>query len=480
MSEKIIIKKVNEVNVKVYAEPSTAHELSDYFTFSIPGARFHPKVRAKIWDGKIRLYNVLTKELYFGLTALVEDFAKERDYEVEYEFDNSADNFSLIEAKDFAESLDIPYEVRDYQLDAFVHAVRNRRGILLSPTASGKSLIIYLLLRYYNARTLIIVPTVSLVHQLASDFGSYGYNETDQILKITAGVDKSKDANVVISTWQSIYKLPASFYESFDVVIGDEAHLFKATSLVSIMTKLTDCKYRFGLTGTLDGTLTNKLVLEGLFGKVKKVITTSELIEQKHISNLFIKSLVLTYPEQTCKDVKKYTYQEEIDFIVRNEARNKFIKNLALSLKGNTLILYQFVEKHGDELHRLLKDCGRKVFYVHGGVDGEERNDIRAIVEKETDAIIIASYGTMSTGTNIRNLHNLIFASPSKSIVRILQSIGRALRKADNKETATLFDIADNLSHKTHINYTLEHYKERIRIYSSEGFDYKIYKVNLK
>ena len=324
------------------------------------------------------------------------------------------------------------------------------------------------------------MPTVSLVHQLASDFGSYGYNETDQILKITAGVDKSKDANVVISTWQSIYKLPASFYESFDVVIGDEAHLFKATSLVSIMTKLTDCKYRFGLTGTLDGTLTNKLVLEGLFGKVKKVITTSELIEQKHISNLFIKSLVLTYPEQTCKDVKKYTYQEEIDFIVRNEARNKFIKNLALSLKGNTLILYQFVEKHGDELHRLLKDCGRKVFYVHGGVDGEERNDIRAIVEKETDAIIIASYGTMSTGTNIRNLHNLIFASPSKSIVRILQSIGRALRKADNKETATLFDIADNLSHKTHINYTLEHYKERIRIYSSEGFDYKIYKVNLK
>ena len=135
MSEKIIIKKVNEVNVKVYAEPSTAHELSDYFTFSIPGARFHPKVRAKIWDGKIRLYNVLTKELYFGLTALVEDFAKERDYEVEYEFDNSADNFSLIEAKDFAESLDIPYEVRDYQLDAFVHDVRNRRGILLSPTA---------------------------------------------------------------------------------------------------------------------------------------------------------------------------------------------------------------------------------------------------------------------------------------------------------------------------------------------------------
>ena len=374
-------------------------------------------------------------------------------------------------------------EPRDYQLEAFVYAVRNRRALLLSPTASGKSFIIYLLTRYYNARTLIIVPTTSLVSQLASDFADYGFESDRYVHRIFSGQDKQTDKPIVISTWQSIYKLDKKYFEQFDVVIGDEAHLFKANSLSSIMSKLHNCRFRFGFTGTLDGTQTHRLVLEGLFGVVKKVTTTAELIEQKHLADFSIKAIVLKYPDDTKKLLKDASYQDEIDFIVRNESRNRFIKNLALSLdNGNTLLLFQYVEKHGKVLYNMIKnDAGdRKVFFVSGEVEGEEREQIRKIVETEQDAIIVASYGTFSTGVNIRNLHNIIFSSPSKSRIRNLQSIGRGLRMSDTKTSSTLYDIADDLSWKSKKNHTLLHFIERINIYNEEKFVYKIYTVGLK
>jgi superfamily II DNA or RNA helicase len=171
-------------------------------------------------------------------------------------------------------------------------------------------------------------------------------------------------------------------------------------------------------------------------------------------------------------------YQAEMDWLVRNDARNRFIKNLALSLKGNTLILFQYVDKHGKVLHDMLK--GDNVHFVHGGVDGGEREEIRHIVEQSSSSIIVASYGTFSTGVNIRNLHNIIFASPSKSKIRILQSIGRGLRKAESKDIATLYDISDDLIWKSKKNFTIQHFAERVKNYNEEKFDYKIYKVNLK
>ena len=382
-----------------------------------------------------------------------------------------------------AKKLKLPFEPRDYQLQAFAHGVRNSRAMLLSPTASGKSLIIYLLSRYYNKRTLIIVPTVSLVKQMIGDFQSYGYN--DDIHGITAGVDKETNCMYTVSTWQSIYKMPRKWFEQFDCVIGDEAHLFKAKSLTSIMTKLVKCPDRFGFTGTLDGTLTHKLVLEGLFGAVEKVTTTSELIDQGTLADFKVKCIVLQYPDDVKRIHAKDKYSEEVDFLVRNEARNRFIRNLALSLKGNTLILYQFVDKHGKILHQEISNRVKKsiddrpVHFVSGNVGGDERESIRHIVEKQTDAIIIASFGTFSTGINIKRLHNIIFASPSKSRIRVMQSIGRGLRKGNNKESATLFDIADNLSYKSRTNFTLEHFAERLKMYNDEHFEYTMYKVNL-
>ena len=484
MNEKVLISKHDEVYVKVRSEPSTAYELSEHFTFSVPGAKFSPAYRNKVWDGKIRLFNVMTGLIYAGLVPYIENFSREREYEVEYDGDFTLEEFSLSEAREFIKTIDLPtkYEVRDYQLDAFVHAVRNKRALLLSPTASGKSLIIYLLARYYNARTLVIVPTTSLVSQLSSDFSDYGYGDASNIHGITAGKSKETDLDFTISTWQSIYKMPKKFFEQFDVVIGDEAHLFKAKSLVAIMSKLIDCKYRFGFTGTLDGTQTNKLVLEGLFGAVKRVTTTADLIDQKHLAQFKIKAIVLSYDEDTRKMVSKMNYQDEIDWIVRNQSRNKFIKNLALSLEGNSLLLFQFVEKHGDVLFDMIqKSAGeRKVYYVAGKTGAEDREYVRKIVENEKNSIIVASSGVFSTGINIRNLHNVVFTSPSKSRVKNLQSIGRVLRKSESKDSAVLYDIADDLSYKSKQNYTIQHFKERVKIYSEEQFPYKIYPVSLK
>jgi superfamily II DNA or RNA helicase len=294
-------------------------------------------------------------------------------------------------------------------------------------------------------------------------------------------IDRDKP-NVYISTWQSLYKLPKEYFKQFDLVIGDEAHLFKSKEISELMCKMTNAKYRFGTTGTLDGTKTHKLVLEGLFGPVRKIITTKELMDQGHVADFLIKCLLLKHPDSVCQALKTATYQQEIEYLILNESRNKFISNLALSLKGNTLVLYQYVDKHGKLLHEMInREIGeRKCFLVYGKTEGEVREEIRHIVEKEKDAIIVASYGTFSTGINIKNLHNIIFASPSKSRIRNLQSIGRGLRKSDTKDSAVLYDIADDLRWKKHENFTLRHFAERIKIYSEEKFVFKIFKIEMK
>jgi superfamily II DNA or RNA helicase len=479
----LIVSKENEVYMKVDAEPVIRQELTDFFTFMVPGAKFMPAYRNRVWDGRYKMYNAMTKELYLGLLPYVEKFAEERDYEIEIQDNlNLANNFSLKEANDFVTQLKTKFESRDYQLDSFTYCVRNNRALIVSPTASGKSFIIWLLSQWYqNERMLIIVPTTSLVHQMRSDFIEYGTNP-DDIHIIMSGQEKDVKAKITVSTWQSIYKMKKSFFSKFDVAIGDECHLFKAKSLTSIMTKLVDCKYRFGFTGTLDGTNCHKLVLEGLFGQVKQFVKTKELIEKKHLANFKIKCCVLKYPEEEAKLMRGASYQDEIDFIVSHQRRNKFIRNLTISLSGNTLLLFQYVEKHGKILYDDISQAAgneRKVFFVSGQTSAEDRENVRAITEKEKNAIIIASYGTFSTGINIRNLHNVIFSSPSKSRIRNLQSIGRGLRLGDSKTSACLYDISDDLRYKKNNNYTLNHFAERIKTYNEEEFDYKIYNINL-
>ena len=488
------ITKKNEVFLQVHTEPSTARALSDFFTFEVPGAKFMPAYRNRIWDGKIRLFSPSNGELYTGLlpylTKYLDDY--EEDYTVSEELqDEKSIDRQILDG--FIRQLRLrsrgkSIKPRDYQINAVEYAIRKHRALLLSPTASGKSLIIYILVRYYmllledNAtdKILILVPTTSLVEQMSSDFIDYGWQEA-YIQKVYSGYDKVVSKRVVISTWQSLYKMPKKYFEQFGCVVGDEAHLFKAKSLTSILTKLHLCKYRFGLTGTLDGMQTHRLVLEGLFGSLNKVVTTKELIDEKTLSSFKIRSIVLTYPEDECKLVKDMKYQDEIDYIVTHQKRNKFIKDLTLSLNSNTLVLFQFVEKHGSVLYSEIKNAtDRQVFYVFGGTDTQTREQIREITEKEKNAIIVASYGTFSTGINIRNLHNIVFASPSKSRIRTLQSIGRGLRRSESKDSATLYDIADDFTYKSKRNFTINHFMERINIYNEEQFDYEIKRIKLK
>ena len=487
MTEKIILHKKNEAFISVECERSVAQELSDYFCFYVPGFQFTPAYKQKLWDGKIRLFNLRDYTIYHGLVSYIQKFSKEREYKLVVDDKiSTTENFSLVEAVDFCRTLNLPFEPRDYQLQAFVNAVRNKRILILSPTASGKSLIIYIIIRYLlqneYKKGLLIVPTTSLVEQMYSDFSSYGFNSDEFCHRQYAGKEKTTDKFLTITTWQSIYKNEAEYFEQYDFVLGDEAHQFKAKSLTTILSGCINANYRIGTTGTLDGTQTHRLVLEGLFGPVFKAITTSELIERKELAAFRIKCLILKYSEQICKESKKWDYNQEIEYIVTNKVRNEFIKNLSLSLEGNTLILFNFVEKHGKFLYEMIlsKSKNRKVFFVFGGTDVESRESVRSITEKESDAIIVASYGTFSTGVNIRNLHNIIFASPSKSRIRNLQSIGRGLRKGDNKEIATLFDIVDDMRVGKYTNYVLKHFIERCRIYDEEKFNYKFYNIELK
>ena len=483
----LILHKKNEAYIQFECERSIAQELAEFFTFRVPGYQFTPAYKNKLWDGKIKLADLRSYTIYHGLVPYIQDFCKTREYTLDIDSSISNTNiFSIKEAEEFISTLKLPFEVRDYQLKSFIQAIRNKRLLLISPTASGKSLILYLILSYLQysdcKKGLLIVPTTSLVEQMYSDFKSYGYNSEEYCHRQYSGKDKSINKFLTITTWQSIYKNSPDYFEQFDFVLGDEAHQFKAKSLATIMTGLSLAEYRIGCTGTLDGTQTHRLVLEGLFGPVYKATTTKELMDNKQLSKFKIKCLILKYPEEVCKLSKKWDYKEEIEYIVLNTARNAFIKNLTLSLKGNSLILFQFVDKHGKVLHHIIKEEAgkRKVFFVYGGTDTEVRESIRDITEREKDAIIVASYGTFSTGINIRNLHNVIFASPSKSKIRNLQSIGRGLRLGDNKEEAVLYDISDDFRIGKHVNYTLTHFAGRCKMYDDEKFNYKFYNIEIK
>ena len=339
----LVISKKNEVYLHIQAEPHIYYELADQFTFDVPNAKFAPAYKSKYWDGKIRLFSTQTGEIYIGLLDRVIQFCKDHKYAYEFR-DNKFyglpfeinEGISKEGVKDYMTAIS-RHAPRDYQIEGVYDALRHNRKLLISPTASGKSLMIYSLVRYYvekQQNILIVVPTTSLVEQMYKDFADYGWNVGSYCHKIYAGKERETDSQVIITTWQSIYKLPKQYFSRFNVVVGDEAHQFKSKSLISIMTKLCDAKYRFGFTGTLDGSQTHKWVLEGLFGPSYKIIKTDELMQKGHLAKLDIKVLLLKHSPQRFE-----VFEDEVQYIINHQKRNNFIKNLALDLKGNTLIL---------------------------------------------------------------------------------------------------------------------------------------------
>jgi superfamily II DNA or RNA helicase len=647
--ESITLKKKDHVHYQVITSRSIQMELGDHFSFYADGFKHMPAYKNGTWDGKIRLFNIKTREIFVGLLHHVLAFAKSRDYEVilndsiknDVSVDDSIDNnVTTDQIIDFASSLLISsrgnnISLRDYQADAIVHGINSKRAVLISPTGclsgntkiqakvkdalidrpmsytmkeiydmyqnnvnisihtqygykniigaytkegpgriinyndgsntvghvnhkiliknnfhtekftnlvdikigdiayspvgsdkmvignnecpyskwydfsvnhesesyiqngilhhnSGKSLIIYILMRWFiakysNFKILVIVPSTALVEQMYNDFADYSnkddsFDVESNVIKIYSGYEKINNSTIVCSTWQSIFKLPNDWFSSFSCVIVDECHQAKANSIQTIMGKLINTPYRIGLSGSLDGSKVNSLLLEGVFGEIKKVTQTKTLIDRGELSKLNINVLMLNHSSENKinnKDKNK-EYQKELEWIVTNNKRNNFIAKLALDLNGNTLILFQYIEKQGEILKTKieeLKDENRKLFYIIGESKTKEREKSRGLIEQEKDAIILANYQIFSQGINIRNIHNIIFASPSKSQVRVLQSIGRGLRKSDDGRATTLYDIADDLSYGKYKNHTLRHYMERVEIYINEKFPFKVFEM---
>jgi len=487
---------INAVNIRVRTEPGILMELSDNFTFFAENYKFHPKYKARMWDGKLRLINRLTAVCYAGLALRIKKFCDDRGYTLSWDSQLDYENVSRAEVLAHLDSLKLPewLEIRDYQVDAITKCLRSRRRTLLSPTSSGKSFMIYAILQWYKKKTLVIVPTIGLVQQMQSDFESYGFKGV--IDTSMGGLLKDNDipADIVITTWQSLdngkKKMPKEWFDQFTVVFGDEAHGAKAASLIKIFSNMENTPYRFGTTGTLPGNILSQHTIEGLFGAQYQTTTTRELIDDGHAADIKIKCIVLRYPEDVRKEfhkgvydpktksTRKKTYAEEIDFIVNYVRRNDFIKNLALSLKGNKLVFFR-LKDHGEKIFSALEGQ-TNAFYIDGSVKGTEREDIRKALEEEENAILVASLGTTSTGVSINRLHHMIAASPSKSKIKVLQSIGRMLRQHKEKTHAVLYDIVDDLSHGKKRNFTLQHFEERSKIYDHENFDYKIYTVSIK
>lgn len=494
MADKVHLEYVNDAYIRVRADPSILMELSDTLTFFKENYKFDPKYRNKIWDGKIRLVNRLTGVLYAGLAHRVMKFCKANGYEFSFDDELMYDNVSVNEVKDHLLSLNLPewLEIRDYQVDSIVKCLRSRRRTLLSPTSSGKSFMIYAITQWYKKKTLVIVPTIGLVQQMKADFESYGFK--GEIHVSTEGLLKQNDipADIVITTWQSLdngkKKMPKAWFDQFSVVFGDEAHGAKATSLIKIFTSMENTPYRFGTTGTLPDNALSVHTVEGLFGPQYESISTRELIDQGHATEIKIKCIVMRYPEEIRKEFhkgekvtgstkKKYkTYQEEIDFIVNYEPRNKFIKNLTLSLEGNKLVFFR-LQDHGNLLFAQF-DGATNVFYIDGTI--KDRESIRKAIEDEENCILLASLGTTSTGVSINRLHHMIATHPSKAKIKLLQSIGRMLRQHAEKVEATMYDLVDDISYGNKKNYTMRHFEERAKIYDQQQFDYKIYNVRLK
>jgi superfamily II DNA or RNA helicase len=480
----VIITKKNECYLHVDAPQHILYELQDHFSFDVEGASFSPAYRRKQWDGRIRLFSVVGQTIPAGLVYRLCKWLDKYNYE--WEFQNNEFYGLPFELNNtiFYEGVELflnhisNIKPREYQVQSVFQALKEYRKTIVSPTGSGKSLSIYGIVRYLKSigdRSLIVVPTKALVEQMYKDMEDYGWNADENIHRIYQGKPLDSDKPVVISTWQSIYGLDKKWFRQYNGIVFDECHQAKAKALQGIMKKCLDTKYRIGFTGTLDGKNVNQLILEGSFGPVYKTTTSSDLMKKGILAKLQIQIHLLTHPRRSFD-----TYNDEIVYLVECEERNKYLCELANSLKGNVLVLFTRVEGHGVPLaEMIINSTDKQVHLIHGGVNVDVREQVREIAEKSDDNIILGSYGTMSTGVNIKNLSHIIFASPSKSQVRVLQSIGRGLRQKLNNK-CMLYDIADEIfTPSGRHNFTWNHLSERMKMYIEQDFEYEAHKVTL-
>ena len=367
---------------------------------------------------------------------------------------------------------------RDYQEESVMSAIRNKSGVIVLPTSAGKTLVIALLVKsiqaQHDCKTLILVPDIQLVAQTYSDFIEYGISE-DEITKWTGSIEPNKDAKIVISNAQILLseKQDLSLLKDIKLLVIDEVHKLKYGNKINKVVEQIPALFRYGLTGTLPD---NKIDQWNIFGKIGKVIyfkQSIDLREQKYISQVHVAALKLTYkntPQFTISSMVNPTagYEEEITWLQTNQFRNSIITKLVNKADKNTLIMVDRIA-HGEELLRVLQaNTNKEVHFVHGAVEIEEREMIRKLMEEQDNVACIAISKIFSTGINIKNLHNIIFAAIGKARIKIIQSIGRSLRKHSSKKLATIFDIWDNL------RYGNKHMVERLALYDREEIPYSV------
>lgn len=508
--ETIIVESVNNSFLQIDTDPAISRELSDFFSFMTPNYRFMPKYKNGLWDGKTRLFKIMGSVLPSGLYDILLKFAVDNDYKViDRRTPSKYKKPSERELEAFCVSLrphsdGKPINHYDHQLESIKYTIFNERSTIVSATSSGKSLILYSLIRWYErfikGKILIIVPTVNLVTQMYSDFDDYAsetnWNSVDKVHKIYQGQKKNADVKTYVSTYQSLAKKPKDYFDQFDVILCDEVHQAEAKSIIGILEKSTNASIRAGFTGTLKDMKLHQLSIVGLFGNIKSVISTRRMIDLGLATKFSAKFMMLKYNSTICKEINRKViervtssgkkiyrnnYSNEMDFIAQCPQRNEYISNLASVLSGNVLILFTKVQKHGKPLYKLLKERlkHKNVKYVSGETKADKRELIRTSTEKENNTVIVASYGVFSTGINIKSLKYVIFASPYKSEIKVLQSIGRILRLKTGKTQAILFDIVDDFRHKKSTSYSFKHFRKRFEIYKTERFPVSISEYNL-
>lgn len=481
--------KINESYSLLKGDIVTLRNIMNYLKVEKPGAYFNRRIQLGLEDRYTYFTKFVNNKdmlIYNGHKAILNGFGIEAD--------NERSEYSETEIDSFLKNLKFPFEPYDYQLRNIRLALSNNKMLFKSCTGSGKSLTISTILEFYRRKGLkgvLIVPNINLLTQFKSDIESYGFEElNNQIQLFGNGNHSDFKTCLTITTWQSLQKeIPNLEKLAFDFIIVDEAHKSSAEILKDIILKSIKTKIKMGFTGTLPEDQVAKLTLIGLFGKPETIITSRELIDRGLATPVKIHALYLDYSYQDKSlffDIPKDAYLKQLSFIKEHEARQRIIINIAMKMRNdnkNTLILFQHTEHGKDIFTRIIhelqpnlkieesmitgKNCmdfqkENKVYFMNGEQSGKIREEQRNLMELDNGIILIANYSVCSTGINIKNLHNLIFASPLKAFTTISQSLGRLMRKHKNKKESVIVDIVDNFGYRKPSGIFVNQYKHRL------------------
>ena len=476
-------------------------QLNISLTKRIDSWRFNPLVKRGVWDGYVSYFKD-NKWIPAGLWRYVYNTCKEYRFELKingitelFDKDITAEWFEKYAVALFEGSEITP---RDYQIDAAFNILKFRKCLSELATSAGKTLISFLTVAYLLEREkaekiLFIVPNVSLVVQATEDFMDYNFaNRINiKIQQIYSGQKIRPGRNVVIGTYQSLVKKDKEYFEQFDAVIVDETHKAKSTSIKTILSKCVNAEYRYGLSGTIpkEGTL-DRLTLMAFTGPLISEVNAYFLQQEGYIANCKVKVIEMDYAPPTAKKafeelaLNKYenkdVFQLEQNYIINSEPRLNFICKVIGKIPRNSLVLFHRIE-HGKKIYeKLRQETGKAVYYVDGGTDKDIREEYKKKMEVGNNVVIVASYGTFSTGISIKKIHNIFFTESFKSEVIIRQSIGRGLRQHSSKSSVLIIDFVDDLCTEEWKNYLMKHSKARQRIYSEQRFEYEVKKFQFE